>query len=95
MATLDGNLGDLQIDRDGTFKKLNELKALIAEAKASQGREDADLLAKIRDIEAEAKGFEKELADIDAKIADLKKKRGDSKKLLNEVIASPEKFSPQ
>jgi chromosome segregation ATPase len=95
MATLEGYIGDLQIDRDDTFKKLNELKALIAEAKASQGREDPELLAKIRDIEAEAKVFEKELIDVDAKIADLKKKRGDAKKLLNEVLANPEKFSPQ
>jgi seryl-tRNA synthetase len=94
MATLDVHIGDLQIDRDGTFKKLNVLKALIAEAKAAQGREDPELLAKIRDIEADAKVFEKDLGDIDTKIADLKKKRGDAKKLLNEVIANPEKFTP-
>ena len=54
------------------FKKLNEYKGLIADAKGREGRDDPELMAKLRDLESEAKSLEREINDVDAKMNDLK-----------------------
>jgi len=67
------------------YKKLNMYKGLINDAKGKEGREDPELLAKLRDLDAEAKTLEREINDVDAKMNDLKKKRNDSRRLLDEI----------
>lgn len=39
--------------------------------------------------------LERELREADEQLNDLKKRRGESKKLLDDVKANPDKFSPQ
>jgi len=95
IAALDDIIDDLTGKREDTFRKLNEYKNLIADAKASQGRNDPDLAGKLKMLETEAKLLEKDLIDLDEKINDLKKKRNDAKKLLDEVKMNSNKFTPQ
>jgi len=68
---LDATIDDLLVDREGTFKKLNELKNLIADAKARQGKDDPELLGKLKQLDLDARQLEKELKDTDEKINDL------------------------
>jgi chromosome segregation ATPase len=92
---LDDKIDDLKLQREDAFKKLAELKGLIDEAKAKAGKDDPDMIAKLKQLEQEAKVIEKDLKDIDDKIDDLKKKRSDLKKLIDDVKANPNKFTPQ
>ena len=65
---LDDQIDDLAQKRDDLYKKLGEYKNLIADAKSKEGREDPELLAKLRDLDAEAKALEREIGDVDAKM---------------------------
>jgi peptidoglycan hydrolase CwlO-like protein len=67
----------------------------LDEAKSKQGREDPELAKKLRDIESEALRLERELRDADEQLNDLRKRRGESKKLLDDIKANPDKFTPQ
>ena len=67
---------------------------MIADAKGREGRDDPELMAKLRDLESEAKSLEREINDVDAKMNDLKKKRNDSKRLLDEIKKQPAKYTP-
>lgn len=76
------------------YKKLKMYKDLIQDAKGKEGREDPELLAKLRELEGEAKALEREINDVDSKLNDLKKKRNDSKRLLEEIKKQPSKYTP-
>ena len=80
--------------REDLYKKLGEYKNLIAQAKSKEGRDDPELMAKLKELEGEAKGLEREINDLDNKMNDLKKRRNDSKKLLDEIKRSPNKYTP-
>lgn len=51
LARLDALCNALQADSTAAFKKLNLLKSLLEDAKAKQGREDPELMIKLRTIE--------------------------------------------
>ena len=51
LAQLDASIEDLMGDTTAAFKKLDELKDLIEDAKANQGRGDPELASKIKSIE--------------------------------------------
>lgn len=74
---------------------LNEYKNRIAKAKNQEGRDDPELLSKLKELESEAKGLERDIGDLEGKINDLKKKRNDSKKLLDDIKRNPQKYNPQ
>ena len=78
-------MDELERKRDDLYKKLAEYKNLIADAKSKEGKEDPELLAKLKELEAEAKALEREVNDVENKMNDLKKKRNDSKRLLDEI----------
>jgi predicted nucleic acid-binding Zn-ribbon protein len=84
----------LQGDTAAAFRKLEELKDLLEDAKAKQGREDPELMNKLRAVEAEAVRLERELREADDNLNDLRRKRGESKKLLDDILANPDKFTP-
>jgi chromosome segregation ATPase len=65
LAQLDNIIGELQGDTAAAFRKLEELKDLLQDAKANQGREDPELAAKLKVIESEALRLEKELREAD------------------------------
>ena len=67
---------------------------MLEDAKARQGREDPELMNKLRGIEADAVRLERELRDADDSLNDLRRKRGESKKLLDDIKANPDKFTP-
>lgn len=73
---------------------MGEYKGLIAEAKGKEGREDPELLARLKELEAEAKALEREVNDVDNKMNEVKKKRTDSRKLLDEIKRQPSKYTP-
>lgn len=95
LQDLNNKIDELNIAREDAFKKLNEYKNLIFNAKANQSKNDPELAGKLKSLETEAKLIEKELIDLDDKNNDLKRKRNDAKKLLDEVNANPNKFTPQ
>jgi chromosome segregation ATPase len=94
LAKLDALCKSLQGDTTAAFRKLGELKDLLEDAKARQGREDSELMNKLRAIEADAARLERELKDVDDQLNDLKRQRGESKKLLDDIKANPDKFTP-
>lgn len=71
------------------------LKQLLESAKQNQGRDDPELANKLRNIEAEVLRIEKDLKATDDNVNDLRKKRNESKKTLDEIRASPDRFTPQ
>jgi len=95
LAQLDALCNSLAGDTTLAFKKLAELKGLLDDAKAKQGRQDPELAKKLRDIESEALRLERELKDADEQLEDLKKRRNESKRLLDDIKANPDKFTPQ
>lgn len=95
LGDLDGNINNLENKLDDVINMLNEYKNKIAKAKTQEGREDPELLGKLKDLESEAKGLEREIGDLEGKINDLKKKRNDSKKLLDDIKKNPSKYNPQ
>lgn len=95
LAKLDKGIDDLLMNSEVCFKKLNELKGLLAEAKANQGKDDPELANKLKQIEQDVNRIEKDLKDTDDKINDLRKKRNEAKKLLDDIKANPDKFTPQ
>lgn len=48
---LDDHIDDLSLKREDLFKKLNEYKGLIAQAKNKEGREDPELLGRLKELE--------------------------------------------
>ena len=95
LARLDASIDDLMGDTTSAFKKLDELKDLLEDAKANQGRQDPELASKLKSIELDALRLEKELKDADNQLNDLRKRRNESKKQLDDIKANPDKFSPQ
>lgn len=91
---IDDQIDDLALKREDLYKKLGEYKSLIAQAKSKEGRDDPELMAKLKELEGEAKALEREVADLDQKMNDLKKKRNDSKRLLDEIKKQPNKYTP-
>jgi len=65
LARLDASIDDLMGDTTSAFKKLDELKDLLEDAKANQGRQDPELASKLKSIELDALRLEKELKDAD------------------------------
>jgi len=51
LAQLDASIDDLMGDTTAAFKKLDELKDLLEDAKANQGRDDPELAIKLKAIE--------------------------------------------
>lgn len=95
LAALDESIDDLAQRREDAYRKLAEYKVLIAKGKANQGRDDPELNAKLKTLEAEARAIEKELNDIDARMSELKRKRNDAKNLLDDIKQNPNRFTPQ
>lgn len=95
LADLDANIDNLEGKLDDAINMLNEYKNKIANAKANEGRDDPELLAKLKELESEAKALERDIGDLEGKINDLKKKRNDSKKLLDDIKKNPHKYNPQ
>lgn len=91
---LDDQIDDLALKREDLFKKLSEYKSLITQAKTKEGRDDPELMGKLKELEGEAKALEREIVDLDQKMSDLKKKRNDSKRLLDEIKKQPGKYTP-
>ena len=74
---------------------MTELKALLESSKLNQGRDDAELANKLRNIETDVLRIEKDLKAADGNVNDLRKKRNESKKQLDEIRASPDRFTHQ
>jgi len=91
---LDGSINGLENKLDDVIAMLNEYKNRIAKAKNQEGRDDPELLSKLKELESEAKGLERDIGDLEGKINDLKKKRNDSKKLLDDIKRNPQKYNP-
>ena len=84
-------IGDL---KNLSQKKNKHYKDLIDKAKRNQGKRDALLNDKLVELEDETPLFDQELLELDGKIKDLKRKRADAKKTLDDILRTPESFTP-
>ena len=77
-----------------TQKKNKHYKDLIDKAKRKQGKLDPLLSEKLVELEDEIPIFDEELLELDGKIKDLRKKKAEARKVLYDILRTPDSLNP-
>lgn len=94
MDELNEVISDLEKQNLEASSRLQDLKGLIAQAKAKEGVDDPELYNHLKKLETQAKQVEKELKEIEEKTSDLKKNRNELKKAIENIEDNPDNFTP-